>query len=961
MFRTKTFQRWVNYCMLVTLSALLLACGGGGGANGSCATIDPTRASSLPGCGTGTGSTPVTTVATLTLALTNAAGATTVLVTPAQPGTLTATLKDGSGNAVANTEVDFVTSDASGALTPASALSDATGKASVALKPGSQSGAYTVTASATVGGKVVSGSTSYAATAVVPTSPAIFLTLTNSATGAATTALTAAQPGVLVAVVVDAGGKAVPNTVVTFASTDAGAAFTPASASALTDATGKASIAIAPGTQSGAYTATAAATVGGAALSANTTYAATPAVPTQPTLVLALSNAAGPTTTVTPTQPGTLTAALFDASGKPVANTVVSFVTTDKTGAFLPASGSALTDATGKVSIGLAAGTLSGGYIVTATATVGTQTLTANLSYAVSFPVITLSAPVIAPASLAAGGTASLTVTAQSGAGIYAPALSVTFSSPCVAAGKATISSPVTTVNGVASTSYTDQGCGGADVITATAVVNGTTITSSGTLTVLPASAGQLVFVSALPQNIALKGTGGAGRQESSTVTFKVLDRNGNPVSGQSVSFALNTTAGGLSLNPVTATTGAGGLVTTTVQSGTVNTPVRVTATLGNGISTMSDQLVVSTGVPDQNSFTLSAVAPNVEGGELNGCPAPFGTLITARLGDHFHNPVPDGTAVSFTTGGGTVDASCLTGLTNTTLTDGTVITQKGTPGECTVRFCSGNPKPLNGRVTVLAYALGEESFVDTNGNNLYDAGEPFTDLGEPFRNDRAVTIANANFTDDGWNLGNNAVRAAGEQYIDSNGNGSWDATGDKLYNGVLRGPSTVNTTLANTIHVRQALVMVLSNSHPAVTWLDNPTAVPPVLALAHCVDNTGFVNDTRTFRFAIRDTNTTVFAKNTAAPGQPTDLAGNPLPAGTTITFSTSNGVILGDGAPIIIPPTSSPSAIDWTYSVQMISDASQSPPGGACTNLITSGTLTIKVTTPSGVVTTKNFTVTD
>lgn len=695
----------------------------------------------------------------------------------------------------------------------------------------------------------------------------------------------------------------------------------------------------------------------------------TPVTPSSPSLTVALSNATGAaTSTVTPGQPATLTATLLDASGAAVANTVISFVSTDKTGSFLPASGSALSDAKGTASVNVLAGTTAGAYSVTASATAGGKLISAVGAYTVSLPAVTLSAPVINPTTLAAGGTAGLTVTAQTGGAVYTPALSVTFTSPCVAAGKASISSPVATVNGVASTSYTDQGCGGADTIMASATVFGATVGSSGVLTVMPSTAGQLAFVSALPQNIALKGTGGAGRQESSTVTFKVLDRNGNPVSGQTVSFALNTTAGGLSLNPSSAITGATGLVTTTVQSGTVNTPVRVTATLASGVSTVSDQLTVSTGVPDQNSFTLSAAILNVEGGDFNGCPTPTGAngpgaTITARLGDHFHNPVPDGTAVSFTASGGTVDASCLTGLTSTTLTDGTVITQKGTPGECTVRYCSGNPRPANDRVTVLAYALGEESFTDTNGNNLYDAGEPFTDLGEPFRNDRAITNANANFTDDAWSSGN-AVRAAGEQYIDSNGNGVWNAAGDGVYNGVLRSAASVNTTAANTIHVRQALVMVLSKSTPAITWIDAATnSSTGPLALSHCVDGSAsFVNDTRTFRFAIRDSNPTVFAGNTGAKrGLPYDLPGNPLPAGSTIAFSASNGLILGDGTPLVVPNTNSPDASGWIYTVQMISDASLQASGGTCTNPVTSGALTIKVTTPSGVITSKSFSVTD
>src|SRR5471032_191531 len=696
----------------------------------------------------------------------------------------------------------------------------------------------------------------------------------------------------------------------------------------------------------------------------------TPVTPAAPALTVALSNAAGAASNaVTPEQPGTLTATLLDANGAAVANSVVSFVSTDKTGSFLPASGSALSDAKGTASVNVLAGTTAGAYSVTASATVGGKQISVASAYLVSFPAITLSAPVINPSTLAAGGTASLTVTAQEGSAVYAPALSVAFTSPCVAAGKASISSPVATVNGVATTSYTDKGCGGADAITASASVFGATVGSSGVLTVMPASAGQLAFVSALPQNIALKGTGGAGRQESATVTFKVLDRNGNPVSGQSVSFALNTTAGGLSLTPSSATSGAGGLVSTTVQSGTVNTPVRVTATIAGGISSVSDQLIVSTGVPDQNSFTLSASILNVEGGDFNGCLAPNatygpGATITARLGDHFHNPVPDGTAVSFTASGGTIDASCLTGLVSTTLTNDSVITQAGTPGECTVRYCSGNPRPANDRVTVLAYALGEESFTDTNGNNLYDAGEPFTDLGEPFRNDRAITNANANFLDDAWSSGN-AVRAPGEQYIDSNGNGVWDATGDGVYNGVLRAASSVNTTAANTIHVRQALVMVLAKSTPAITWIDAPTATSTgPLALSHCVDGSStFINDMRTFRFAIRDSNPTVFAGNTGVKrGLAYDLPGNPLPAGSSITFSTSNGIIVSDLTPQVVPNTNSPDASGWIYTVQMVSDASVNAVTSApCINPVTSGALTIKVTTPNGVTASRSFTVTD
>lgn len=692
----------------------------------------------------------------------------------------------------------------------------------------------------------------------------------------------------------------------------------------------------------------------------------------KPSLALALTDATGATIgAVTPGAAATLTAIVRDANGAGVPNTLVTFVSSDKNVVFTPASGSVVSDAAGRavVQVGAGATTASGGYAITASASVAGAAVTSSAGYTVTVPTLTLSAPVIAPTTLAAGGTASLTVTATTGTAVYTPALTVAFTSPCATAGKARISSPVATVNGVASTSYTDLGCGGNDVITASTVYNGNTITSSASIAVQPASAGQLAFVSALPQNIALKGTGGAGRQESSTVTFKVLDRNGNPVSGQAVNFTLNTNVGGLTLNPATATTGSGGLVTTTVAGGTVNTPVRVTATLaGTTLSTLSDQLVVSTGVPEQNSFTLSALVRNLEGGQFNGCPAPSGTIITARLADHFHNPAPDGTAVSFTAEGGSIDASCLTGLTNTTLTDGTVVTQKGIPGECTVRYCAGNPRPADGRVSILAYALGEESFVDVNGNNRYEAGELYTDLGEPFRNDRAITDGNANGIDDIWKAGN-AARASAEPYIDSNGSGGWNQNGNGIYNGVLQ--TVPNVDGGNTVHVRQGLVLVLSNSAPRVTLLDQAVDGAPVvgtLQLNRCTTGTKFVNEVKSFRFAIRDDNPTVFANNlrSAHPNDPSwlfDGPGNPLPAGTTILFSTSNGLLLGAAASptgVVVPNTNAADSSAWTYSVELLSDAVQGA-DLSCADRAGNGSLTITITTPTGRITSFTYPVAD
>lgn len=694
---------------------------------------------------------------------------------------------------------------------------------------------------------------------------------------------------------------------------------------------------------------------------------ATPGTAGAAAFKLSMVDASGAaSTTVTAQRSGVVQALLKDASGNPLTGIAVVFITSDKSASLIPASGSALTDATGLARIGVPAGTQAGAFTLTASATVGTANVTGNIGYTVSFPTLALGPLTIAPSPLAAGGTASLSVAVLDGTQAFAPAQSVSFTSPCAAAGKAAISSPVTTVGGVASTSYIDKGCGAADTITASTSLAGATVSQTGTITVLGAVAGQLAFVSALPQNIAIKGTGGPGRQESSTVTFKVLDKNGNPVAGAAVNFLLfGTTSnvagtGGLTLNPATSRSGADGTVSTTLFAGVVNTPVRVTATISGSspaVTSTSDQLVVSTGIPDQNSFSLSTSTFNVEGGNFDGCPGNIGATITASLADHFNNPVPDGTAVSFTVEGGSIGASCQAGLV-TELVNGILTTKKGTPGACSVQFCSANPRAADGRVTVLAYALGEESFVDDpaipNGINRYDPGEDFQDLCEPFRKDRAIVNADANVTVRDSKTGACPSPVAGEPYIDSNGDGKYNATGDGEYNGVLNVDPATGQTIANsrlpTVHVRQSLVLVMAGSTPVFTPLGASS-----LTLSHCTDGVPFNNVAQTFSVAIRDGNPTVFASNS--------LPGNILPAGTRIDFTTTNGTIVSGISSFIVPNTNRPESGWWTYTVQLQSDATQSDAahGLLCTNPVGGGALAIKVTTPQNVVTGMTYPVSD
>ncbi|HUO81514.1 MAG TPA: hypothetical protein VM616_01505, partial [Gammaproteobacteria bacterium] len=329
----------------------------------------------------------------------------------------------------------------------------------------------------------------------------------------------------------------------------------------------------------------------------------------------------------------------------------------------------------------------------------------------------------VAVPDLAAGGATTLTVTIvdENGNLVTGAPVDVSFSSVCSTQGLAVIDSPITTSTGIANSNYAASGCNGDDVITATATVEDTDLVATGMVTVAPASVGSIEFVSATPTNIGLQGTGGSGRSETSTVVFRVVDSTGGPVSGEEVSFTLNTTVGGIMISPAMATTGTNGQVQTVVQAGTVATTVRVTARVTGSspsIATQSDQLTITTGVPDFDSTSLSVETLNPEAFDIDGTTVP----VTIRLSDRFNNPVPDGTAITFQTEGGQIGGQC-------TAIEGT----------CSVNWVSQDPRPDDGRSSLLATAIGEESFTDINGNGVFDNAETLADVDdipEPWRDD---------------------------------------------------------------------------------------------------------------------------------------------------------------------------------------------------------------------------------
>ncbi len=312
----------------------------------------------------------------------------------------------------------------------------------------------------------------------------------------------------------------------------------------------------------------------------------------------------------------------------------------------------------------------------------------------------------IAVPGLSAGGSTSMTVNFVFSDGtLFTDPVDVTFSSTCIAMSTATVPiNPVTSANGQADGTYAATGCDNADVVTATATVSGSVLTATGTITVAPATVGSIQFISATPELIGLRGTGGLGISETSTVIFRVIDSTGGPVVGSNVDFMLSTSVGDIKLTADSAISAATGDVQTVVKSGTLATTVRVTAVVtGLGIATQSSVLVVSTGIPHQAAFSLSRETCNIEAFNIDGVVNP----VTVILSDRFQNPVPDGTAVTFNAEAGSIVSQCTT-----------------IGGTCTVDWVSAAPRPVDGRATILATAIGEESFVDLNGNGKFDAAE---------------------------------------------------------------------------------------------------------------------------------------------------------------------------------------------------------------------------------------------
>jgi hypothetical protein len=293
---------------------------------------------------------------------------------------------------------------------------------------------------------------------------------------------------------------------------------------------------------------------------------------------------------------------------------------------------------------------------------------------------------------------------------------------------------------------------------------------------------------------------------------------------------------------------------------------------------------------------------------------------VTVTMTDRFSNPVPDGTTANFVTTLGGIDATCQTGAAtpgsgsctvnwfskNPRVINGNPATTAGTaytnanwcPGGLnTTHYCNGT---TNGRSPIIVTAIGEETFVDANGNGIFDPGDtvgfdptdkdndfangspkPWQDTQEPFMNQWEL-----------YDAYNTPVYVPGEFFIDFNKDGVHNGP-DGFFNGTLcEGPlcSTTQTSVA----IGAQNVIILSGSNASFTIVGTlPLTVGGTIAM--------YVYDQNYQAMPATSTVTASFSTNAgnivSGPGsipcqspKPTfDANGNVVAAGTLLQFATS------------------------------------------------------------------------
>ncbi|MCU4339050.1 autotransporter outer membrane beta-barrel domain-containing protein [Acinetobacter dispersus] len=504
---------------------------------------------------------------------------------------------------------------------------------------------------------------------------------------------------------------------------------------------------------------------------------------------ISLTDSNGNTVTTITNQGVTAQVVVKDGNGKGISGAVVTF--TGSNMVFGTTNATALTNAEGVATISIMPTdpTITGIYALSATAVYNNVTsAAANLSIVFSKQDVVISNMLAASKALESGGSTLLSLVTQDSKGNYQNNVAVNFTADCGSFSNSSVTS--SNQGNIATTYYAFDSkgnlCDGNQEIRAT---TSTGATNSTSVSIAQAIATSVIYTTKEPVQL---GINASGSSSSGQIEFTVYS-NGTVLKNQDVTVSLEkapTDLNFIRLGNRTAQTvksDSAGKVTVTLYPGNIPGPVEIKASLPNGLSALSKNVTVTTGRATQKSFSLSTSKQSLQT-DKDGDIA----TITAMLADRNSNSVPDGTVVNFVAEGGKVDGSC-----------------KTVDGECSVNLRTQNPRPANGRVTVLAYVEGDKSYTDRDGDGVY-------------------TPISAGGTD---TLDNNI----GNFFRDDNENATYDSSnGEFLYKRVATPYSTNTCTLSSVFQpnipytcddqlattLRQQMIFSFASDTP--TFIDN-------------------------------------------------------------------------------------------------------------------------------------------
>ncbi|QTL35062.1 hypothetical protein [Pseudoalteromonas viridis] len=674
-----------------------------------------------------------------------------------------------------------------------------------------------------------------------------------------------------------------------------------------------------------------------------------------------------------------------------IQNAIVS-VQTNK-GQILPSSGQVLTDQQGVGLLKLQPGDSGGAGTITATY-LG-ESDTKNFSVGIQDLFLSLSSELDSGNgrdSLAAGDSFILTATiftdeTDPANSVYTQPVDVEFTSTCADEGLATIDGQVRSKAGKASSTYRAQGCSGTDTIVVTVTSGGgVNDPASYVFTVDDAPVQAIQFIEASNAFIALPPGVGA-TPTTSTVKFKLLDTDDRPLKQKQIEFRLADLTGSAELTNYKGSTDSEGVAQTTVQSGVVPGDIVVEACyisdeiianyatnneyptcwqsvidqcaadnthprcpdvtdnltlrlipVADQVNAVSSGIVLSSGVPDQNSFDIAADNLQLNALEFAGVT----TNISVYFGDQFNQLTGDNLVASVTAEAGVVGS--IDGAGNTpsyqcAIVDGVCTVQWRKQGDFPFNDSSiwrntigdvcdtyaGQPAPCingfpstfdygsgpvtvvrGGRVTVVATAKGQESFVDkpssngiTRTNGVFDQGEFFSSFDLP----EAFVDHNRNGTFDAVNC-DDAGEASKCEFGGSNGGHNetyMDANNDFVYtdkdgkyNGLLCSETAMSSghCTRDLVDVRRDLELIIAGNTPYARFVIDRSLIGGAVCAGtingyrglEVTEDNGFCDLTGIDLTVIDSTNVDIYYS---------DIFGNALPTGTTISITADNGEI--------------------------------------------------------------------